>query len=268
METIRANRQFAGKPCVACKSDILLGEEIVVCPQCSEAQHEACWTKRGGCASEACATVEAVPAPVAQAEAAPSAPKRNCPACGEEILATARMCPFCSEPLADDATAPRAFAAKRRGFFGGSHWNFAIVGSELVGTCPGKPEVRIPHDRGPLDVSFKKRLLMITVGEKVVKFQFADDIGPVVVDYWLTGNLRPIASHSAGEALSYSILGIFIFQIFISPYALYKASVAGRQIDQYPGLLTGKGKVWAARIISGTILCLIILAFIIMVASQ
>jgi len=61
----RANRAVAGKPCPACGKEVMLGDEIVACVTCGEPSHAACWEARGGCASPACAQVQA---PSAQAE--------------------------------------------------------------------------------------------------------------------------------------------------------------------------------------------------------
>jgi hypothetical protein len=257
MEIIRANRQVAGKPCTACGGEILLGDEVVLCPKCRGQHHRACWEQRGACASPACAPAEKAAGLVPEAVPVESTPKRACPACGEQIPAAARMCPFCSESLVADSKAPRSFMVKKPGFFGGSLWNFAIVGDELVGSSPGLPEIHVPHDRGPLDVIVKKRQLIIVANGKKNKFMLADDIGPVVLTYWMTGELKPIPSFTAGEALSFAILGIFILQIILQPLALYKANQASNQIKAYPELLTGKGKVLAVRIIALTLIGLL-----------
>jgi len=261
MDVIRANRQLAEKPCVACGTEVLLGEEVIQCPRCGGVHHRKCWEQRGGCAAQACAAPELEP--VQAASPAGAAPQTiTCPACAEQIPATARMCPYCSEALVDEALAPRSFKVKRRG----RTWNFTIMGNELVGAIPGKAdEVRIPHERGPLDVVLKKRRLTIAHNGKKLKFMLADDIAPVVVNYWLTGRLEPCKSYAAGQALMLAILGIFIFRIILSPIALYKAFVAGNRIKRYHGLLTGGGSVLAAKIISITMICLTVVAIIVLI---
>ncbi len=53
----------------------------------------------------------------------------------------------------------------------------------------------------------------------------------------------------AGEALTYAIVGLFCFGIFLEPFAISKALKAKKMIEANP-TLTGSGKATAALIIA------------------
>jgi hypothetical protein len=71
----------------------------------------------------------------------------------------------------------------------------------------------------------------------------------------------------ANEALKYAIVSIFCFGIILAPVALSKASKARKLIAADPKL-QGSGKVTAAMIISGIVLCLWLLGIFARVAGN
>jgi hypothetical protein len=70
----------------------------------------------------------------------------------------------------------------------------------------------------------------------------------------------------AGEALTYAIIGIFCFGIFLEPFAISKAIKARKMINLNPRL-TGSGKATAALIIGIVSLVLWIIGLIARVSS-
>jgi hypothetical protein len=70
----------------------------------------------------------------------------------------------------------------------------------------------------------------------------------------------------AGEALTYSIVGLFCFGIILEPLAISKALKARQLIKEDPRL-SGSGKVTAALIISGIGLLLWVLMIVEKVAA-
>jgi S1-C subfamily serine protease len=54
---IIASDQEAGAQCRHCSAEIQLGDSLLVCPRCGAANHEACWSRGGGCGSYECAPV-------------------------------------------------------------------------------------------------------------------------------------------------------------------------------------------------------------------
>jgi hypothetical protein len=70
-----------------------------------------------------------------------------------------------------------------------------------------------------------------------------------------------IPCKEANEALTYSIVGIFCFGIFLEPFAISKALKAKKMIQLNPRL-TGSGKCTAALIIASVALLLWVLGII------
>lgn len=88
----------------------------------------------------------------------------------------------------------------------------------------------------------------------------------------LRGGLPQIAEEAtipckeAGEALTYSIVGIFCFGIILEPIAIVKALKAKKMIQMNPRL-TGSGKCTAALIIASVALLLWVLGVIAKIAA-
>jgi hypothetical protein len=243
-EIVRANRLLAGKRCPACQREVLLGQEVIQCPRCGEPSHKACWEERGGCAALTCAPQQPAAAPAA----APAT--RQCPACAEQIPATATVCPYCSEPLGRRRrqAAPTTFTA-REGAFGTRGWTFKNRGDVLLAIGPeAEGEFRVHHDKAAEEVVLKRRKLQIATPSGWRSFKI-DDIGYVAASFWLHGRPKPVTCSLATDALAWAILGIFCCQIIFGPVALIQASRAQQVINRHPRVITGRGLVTAARII-------------------
>lgn len=48
------HKEFIGKTCPYCKTQIEESDEIIVCPACNIAHHKACWEENGGCTTFGC----------------------------------------------------------------------------------------------------------------------------------------------------------------------------------------------------------------------
>jgi len=250
---IRANRPLAGTPCPACGREVLLGEEVVRCPDCGGVSHSGCWQQRGGCAAPTCA-----PAPAAPGAILVAAAVKVCPACAENIPADAVVCPYCSESLTGPGVGvavPTTFKAPTGGVFART-WHFTNAGDELIAQLPRKgKEIRVRREEAPHAVVLTKRRLIITVDGKRTKFNIGD-IGHVATAYWLTGRVTPRTSSVAKDALVSAIVGIFLFQIILGIWALVQAGRARNLIDQYPGALRGRDLATAATVIGILDLCI------------
>ena len=75
-----------------------------------------------------------------------------------------------------------------------------------------------------------------------------------------------IPCKEAGEALTYSIVGIFCFGIILEPFAISKALKAKKMMQMNPRL-TGSGKATAALIIAIVALVLWVLGIIARIAA-
>ena len=268
---VRANRALAGKPCPACGREVLLGDEVVQCPQCALPSHADCWEQRRGCAAPACAP---------RLQAAQPAPglipiqgqTKACPACAEQIPASANVCPYCMEPLDERGLAahglPAGFEGKVIRFIGSESWQFSIRGDELVGRGPG--EVRVARSEAHHRVVLKKRgafthrnTLRITEADGKSRTFALDDLAVVIAESWLTG--EPPAPRTCPEATDALICALVapLCCIILGPVTLFKAVRARKMIQDNPRVFTGGGIALAALIMS--VIEVIVLVLIIFV---
>lgn len=88
--------------CPYCLSLLVDGDAAEVCPACKASYHADCWQENGGCSVYGCAAAASPPAredieiPVSYW----GREHKDCPACGEEILATALRCRHCGKVFA------------------------------------------------------------------------------------------------------------------------------------------------------------------------
>ena len=83
--------------CPICLSAISASDTKTSCPSCSTEYHAECWTENGGCAVYGCSQ-----APVVESRRSIEIPmsywgqeNKNCPKCGQQILAAAVRCRHC-----------------------------------------------------------------------------------------------------------------------------------------------------------------------------
>ncbi len=87
----------AGQVCAICLSPITDSDAKTSCPTCSAEYHAECWNENGGCAVYGCSQ-----APAVESRRAIEIPmsywgqeNKNCPKCGQQILAAAVRCRHC-----------------------------------------------------------------------------------------------------------------------------------------------------------------------------
>ncbi|MEJ0090905.1 MAG: RING finger protein [Limisphaerales bacterium] len=87
----------AGPICAICLSAISNEDAKTACPACNAGYHTGCWQENGGCAVYGCSQ-----APAVESRRAIEIPlsywgreNKNCPKCGQEILAAAVRCRHC-----------------------------------------------------------------------------------------------------------------------------------------------------------------------------
>lgn len=112
-ELMKANKLVLGKTCAVCARPIALGEQIHNCPSCHSVNHDACWTKSGGCPSPSCSSSRrghpsdglGSPLPgmaMGGAGAPPPGGSVPCRWCKEPIARGARKCKHCNEYQSDE----------------------------------------------------------------------------------------------------------------------------------------------------------------------
>ena len=86
-----------GKVCAICFSPISADEARTACSECKTEYHADCWQENGGCAVYGCSKV-----PVVEQRSSVEIPvsywgqeNKNCPQCGQQILAAAKRCRHC-----------------------------------------------------------------------------------------------------------------------------------------------------------------------------
>lgn len=87
-----------GSPtCAICLSPLAEADEKLACPGCHAIYHAECWNENGGCAVYGCSQVP--PTEKRQAIEIPVSywgqENKNCPECGQQILAAALRCRHC-----------------------------------------------------------------------------------------------------------------------------------------------------------------------------
>ena len=87
----------SGAVCSICLSPIAETDSRTACPSCNAEYHSECWTENGGCAVYGCSQ-----APAVESRRAIEIPvsywgqeHKNCPKCGQQILAAAVRCRHC-----------------------------------------------------------------------------------------------------------------------------------------------------------------------------
>jgi hypothetical protein len=83
--------------CPVCQSNVADGQEAVDCPECRTLYHRECWDYNEGCAVYGCS--QTTPARPLDASEVPASywgrEDKQCPSCGQSILAAAVRCRFC-----------------------------------------------------------------------------------------------------------------------------------------------------------------------------
>lgn len=87
----------SGPLCAICLTPVSENESKTSCPACNAAYHTQCWTENGGCAAYGCSQ-----APAVESRRSIEIPvsywgqeHKNCPKCGQQILAAAVRCRHC-----------------------------------------------------------------------------------------------------------------------------------------------------------------------------
>lgn len=83
---------YVGKICPFCKTEILEGDSVKVCPSCGIPHHEGCWEVNGGCTTFGCSQQT-----YGEQNADPAQVCRNC---GTPLGADQAFCPNCGTPKA------------------------------------------------------------------------------------------------------------------------------------------------------------------------
>lgn len=103
MDTGKANPETSpAETCQFCFCATGTADGLTACPECHSVYHTECWEENGGCAVYGC---EAAATPPARQDIEIPASywgreHKDCPACGEEIMATALRCRHCGEIFA------------------------------------------------------------------------------------------------------------------------------------------------------------------------
>lgn len=115
-EIMKANKKLAGRVCPGCEGQINLGDQVHNCPTCRGTNHQACWSKIGGCGSHSCRMASpslGTPGPTATGRGSAGAmaessldgpPSGNmipCRFCREPIVRGAKKCKHCNEWQSD-----------------------------------------------------------------------------------------------------------------------------------------------------------------------
>lgn len=97
---------YVGKICPYCKTELLPGDEIVLCSECDMPHHKECWAENKGCTTFGCqGTIKALgDAPASAAPRFGSGGTVYCTSCGTPSPDTAFFCTRCGSRL---VTAPR-----------------------------------------------------------------------------------------------------------------------------------------------------------------
>ncbi|HXS68425.1 MAG TPA: RING finger protein, partial [Candidatus Polarisedimenticolia bacterium] len=95
--TAKVSSASAEQVCAICLSSFTASDAKTSCPSCQAEYHTDCWTENGGCAVYGCSQ-----APVVESRRAIEIPmsywgqeNKNCPKCGQQILAAAVRCRHC-----------------------------------------------------------------------------------------------------------------------------------------------------------------------------
>ena len=82
--------EYIGKICPFCKTDIRIGEDIIVCPVCGIPHHRGCWNQNMGCTTFGCSEQHYV--------AQGTNPTDVCKKCGAALSDGQDFCPKCGTP--------------------------------------------------------------------------------------------------------------------------------------------------------------------------
>lgn len=100
---------MSGDACPLCQCPLADGEEVMRCPGCGTPSHRTCWDEIGGCGVYGCARV-----PPTEKLGELEIPAghwgkdhKDCPACGQQILAAAVRCRHCGATFASAAPQSR-----------------------------------------------------------------------------------------------------------------------------------------------------------------
>ncbi len=120
--------QAAARVCGICQSQILPGEAITACPDCSQSYHAECWRENHGCAAYGCGQVGALDEPPPESEV-PAAT-------GLEDLAVAAAAATGS----GRSRAARSALEPKEPF----PWDFALLGGSVFGSVLGAFTFGVP----------------------------------------------------------------------------------------------------------------------------
>jgi hypothetical protein len=182
-----------------------------------------------------------------------TAQTRECPVCAEDIPEDSVICPYCSEHLTGPGggvplarhNLPTRFRTAEVPF--ARRWDISLGDEELVATGRTE-ELRVLRTDAARMLELTARHLVIDTGTGRKKLPL-DDVGYLAAEMWLTGSVTPRPSTVGRDALITAIVGIFCCQIVLGIYALVRAGVAQKAINEYPELITGQGSVTAAKVI-------------------
>jgi hypothetical protein len=100
---LKVNKRLAERTCSRCNAALAFGQDAVACLRCEQVYHAACWDEAGGCASAGCENA-AIPRLDPQTTVHKEVPpgRQECPHCGRQFRAGAKICPSCKRaPTAD-----------------------------------------------------------------------------------------------------------------------------------------------------------------------
>ena len=112
------SEQAAAAPeplCAICQSSFDVSEEVARCPSCAAPYHSDCWDANGGCALYGCPMVPKTEGlkPLEIQPAFWGREDKDCPKCGNKILAMAVRCRHCGTQLEATPIDQSAYARKQ-----------------------------------------------------------------------------------------------------------------------------------------------------------
>jgi len=233
---MRANRKVLESKCTSCRQAFTFGEEVYSCQACGGYHHAACWQAGAGClgprdgAPAARAAVVAAPVPAVEPTVpAPSAGHGTavtCPSCGLQSSGSA----FCSECGYDLRTL--------------TSFEVAIAPPEVPPPAQAQPAIRVPA----ADEQACPQCAEI-IKKDALKCRFCGRTLHELAQQEVPAYVVAEMDSMANQALTYSIIGIFICAPILGSVAISKGNKAIQLMENYPMYVGPRGKAQAGRII-------------------